>query len=169
MAKEAFYKLFVHNLRDIYSATHQIIDTWPELIDASSSPELKEAFDVTLEETRHQMRRLERIFSLLHESETDGIECEAMRGILQELHEVIDSNFPEAVKDAALIGAAQSVDHYLIARYGTVRTYAKELGLDECIDLLQASLDEEAATDEKLTELAEGGIFKTGINRKAKR
>jgi ferritin-like metal-binding protein YciE len=160
--------LFVEQLRDLYDAEHQISRALPKMANAASSNELKEAFNMHLDQTRTQIQRLERIFSDLGMA-PQGENCEAMQGIIKEGDQVINAQGDPNVKDAALITAAQRVEHYEIAGYGSVRTYAKELGYSDAADLLQKTLDEEGNTDSKLTKLAEGGLFSKGINEKAER
>jgi ferritin-like metal-binding protein YciE len=160
--------LFVEQLRDLYDAEHQISRALPKMANAASSTELKDAFNMHLDQTRTQIQRLERIFSDLGMA-PQGENCEAMQGIIKEGDQVINAQGDPNVKDAALITAAQRVEHYEIAGYGSVRTYAKELGYNDAADLLQKTLDEEGNTDSKLTKLAEGGLFSKGINEKAER
>jgi ferritin-like metal-binding protein YciE len=160
--------LFVEQLRDLYDAEHQISRALPKMANAASSSALKEAFNMHLDQTRTQIQRLERIFSDLGMA-PQGENCEAMQGIIKEGDHVINAQGDPNVKDAALITAAQRVEHYEIAGYGSVRTYAKELGYSDAADLLQKTLDEEGNTDSKLTKLAEGGLFSKGINEKAER
>jgi ferritin-like metal-binding protein YciE len=160
--------LFVEQLRDLYDAEHQISRALPKMANAASSTELKDAFNMHLDQTRTQIQRLERIFSDLGMA-PQGENCEAMQGIIKEGDQVINAQGDPNVKDAALITAAQRVEHYEIAGYGSVRTYAKELGYNDAADLLQKTLDEEGKTDSMLTKLAEGGLFAKGINEKADR
>lgn len=160
--------LFVEQLRDLYDAEHQISRALPKMANAASSNELKDAFNMHLDQTRTQIQRLERIFSDLGMA-PQGENCEAMQGIIKEGDQVINAQGDPNVKDAALITAAQRVEHYEIAGYGSVRTYAKELGYNDAADLLQKTLDEEGKTDSMLTKLAEGGLFSKGINEKAER
>lgn len=158
--------LYVEQLRDLYSAETQLVNALPKMAQAASSSDLKKAFQDHLDETRTQKQRLEQIFSEMGSS-PHGETCEAMQGLIQEGEQVIQSMGDPQVKDAALIAAAQRVEHYEIAGYGTVRTYADELGFDNAKSLLQKTLDEEGKTDKKLNSLAEGGIFSKGVNEKA--
>ena len=160
--------LFVEQLRDLYDAENQLTQALPKMANAASSSELKDAFQMHLDQTRTQIQRLERIFSELGVS-PQGETCEAMQGLLKEGEQVMHAQGNASVKDAALITAAQRVEHYEMAGYGSVRTYAKELGYSEAADLLQKTLDEEGNTDKKLTKLAEGGLFGTGVNEKAQK
>jgi ferritin-like metal-binding protein YciE len=130
------------------------------------STELTEAFNHHLNQTRNHVTRLEEIFSQLGTTGM-GKECEAMKGLIKEGEDIINASGNPDVKDAALIAAAQRVEHYEIAGYGTVRTYAEELGYDEAATLLQTTLDEEGKANKKLTTLAEGGLLSSGINEKA--
>lgn len=169
--------MFVDLLRDIFDAENQIVVGLPKMIQAASHQDLKDAFSNHLDETKMQVQRLKAIFKILNENPT-GKKCQAMQGILEEGEEVIKSNDSPAVKDAALIIAAQKVEHYEIASYGSARALARHLNdaqsnenfdFDEIADLLQESLDEEAGADEKLTEIAEGGFFSSGINDEAEK
>lgn len=158
--------LFIHELRDLYDAERQIIDALPKMVQAATSPDLREAFDHHLEQTRGHVQRLDQIFADLG-TNPGGQECKGMKGLIAEGETIIKADGDGAVKDAALIAAAQRVEHYEMAGYGTVRAYAEELGNDDAADLLQETLDEEGKTDEKLTDLAEGGLLKSGINEEA--
>lgn len=159
-------ELFVDQLRDLYSAEDQIIQALPQMAQAANSAELKTAFQDHLEQTRTHKQRLDRIFSTLNMS-SSGQKCEGMEGLLKEGQEALQLSGDPLVKDAALIAAAQRVEHYEMAGYGTVRTFADQLGHSDAKDLLQQTLNEEGDADKKLTSLAEGGMFKTGINEKA--
>lgn len=151
-------RLFVHTLKDVYSAEKQIIAALPKMIEAASSPELKEAMETHLEETKNQLDRVNQIFEHLDFSPT-GHPCLGMKGIIEEAQEIIDDNeIPSLVKDAALIEAAQKVEHYEIASYGTAVHFANLLGDEEAADLLSQTLEEEKETDKKLTQLAEENI-----------
>ncbi|MGW9333424.1 YciE/YciF ferroxidase family protein [Bosea sp. NPDC055594] len=153
--------LFVHTLRDIYYAEHQIRRALPDMIDKATSPELKQSFQTHMRETEQQIVRLQEVFRL-HGVEEKGVNCPAIDGILEEANEVAGEVDDKQVLDAALIAAAQSVEHYEITRYGTLVAWAKQLGRSDCAALLKQNLDEEAATDEKLSRLA-----MSTINRKA--
>lgn len=158
--------LYVEQLRDLYSAETQLINALPKMAQAASASALKTAFQQHLDETRTQKQRLEQIFSEMGTS-PQGETCEAMEGLIKEGEEVIQAMGDAKVKDAALIAAAQRVEHYEMAGYGTVRTFADELGFSNAKSLLQKTLDEEGNADKKLNSLAEGGIFSSGINEKA--
>ena len=153
--------LFVHTLRDIYYAEHQIAKALPQMIDKASAPELRQAFQTHLSETQGQIRRLEEVFRM-HGQEPKGVTCEAIDGIISEAQSVMGEVADKAVLDAALVASAQAVEHYEITRYGTLATWAKELGREDCARLLHQTLDEEKRTDEKLT-----GIAEARINRRA--
>jgi ferritin-like metal-binding protein YciE len=149
--------LYVHELKDIYSAEKQITKALPKMAKAASHEELVEGFEEHLAQTEQQIERLETILEGLGES-TRGEKCKGMEGLLEEGKKMMEEDAAPEVLDAALIAAAQKVEHYEIASYGTIRTYAEMLGEDEAVQLLQQTLDEEIETDEKLTELAESAI-----------
>jgi ferritin-like metal-binding protein YciE len=154
MKFESLQDLFVEELKDIYNAENQLTKALPKMAKAASSDELRTAFESHLEETKGQIDRLEQIFKSL-DMPLRGKKCVAMQGLIEEGKELMQEDMSEPVLDAALIAAAQKVEHYEIAAYGTLRTYAQLLGLDEAAELLQATLDEESATDEKLTGIAQ--------------
>lgn len=158
--------LFVDQLKDLYDAESQIVTALPKMANAASSTALKTAFQHHLEQSREHMHRLEQVFNEVGVRPT-GEHCPAMAGLIEEGEEIISTPADAMVRDAALIAAAQRVEHYEMAGYGAVRTYAKELGYKNAEKLLQQTLDEEGAADKKLTALAEGGLLKTGINQKA--
>lgn len=157
MSMESLQDLFVDELRDLYNAESQLIKALPKMAKAASSKELKMAFEEHLEQTREQVERLDKIFEQLG-TKRKSRKCRGMEGVLEEGKEIIEEEASPAVKDAALIAAAQKAEHYEIASYGTVRTYAQMLGNTEAARLLQQTLDEEGQTDRKLTSLAEGLI-----------
>ena len=154
MKLESLQELLVDELKDLYSAETQLVKALPKMAKAASSPELKAAFEEHLEETKGQVDRLVTIFEQL-EGSPKGKKCKAMEGLIEEGSEVIEAEGEDSVKDAALICAAQKVEHYEMAGYGCARTFATLLGLNEVADLLQETLDEEGNADKKLTELAE--------------
>ena len=159
--------LFVEQLRDLYSAETQLVEALPKMASAASHDELRQAFEHHLDETRGHVDRLREIFGQL--GTTPGSEtCEAMKGLIAEGEEVVKAQGDSAVKDAALIAAAQRVEHYEIAGYGTVRTFADDLDLGDARDLLDQTLDEESSADKLLTKLATGGMLKAGLNERAK-
>jgi len=150
-------ELLIDELKDIYSAENQIIKALPKLAKAASSPELKRAFERHLEETRRQVERLNQIGETL-DIRLTGKKCKGMEGLIEEGKELMEEDLDENAIDAGLIGAAQKVEHYEIAAYGTARTHAQVLGYNKVAKVLQQILDEEAATDKKLTGLAESII-----------
>jgi ferritin-like metal-binding protein YciE len=149
--------LFVHTLRDIYYAEKQILQTLPEMVEKSNDPQLKQAFRSHLAETKQQVGRLDQVFRL-HGQEPSGVDCPAIDGIIDEAEDVAGEVDDLSVLDAALIAAAQAVEHYEITRYGSLIAWAKQLGRPDCAELLQKNLDEEKAADKKLTALAESKI-----------
>ena len=153
MEMESLKELFVDELKDLYSAENQILKALPKMIKKATSAELKQGFEKHLKETEGHVERLDKIFQELDESPR-GKKCKGMEGIIEDGKELMEKDAEPEVMDAGLIGAAQHVEHYEIAGYGCVRTYAELLGLEKIAKLLQKTLDEEAATDEKLTELA---------------
>jgi Uncharacterized protein conserved in bacteria len=153
--------LFVRTLRDIYYAEKQIVQSLPEMIHKSSDPQLKQVFQAHLGETKNHVTRLEQVFKL-HGEQPGGVNCPAIDGIIDEAEEIAGEVENKSVLDAALIAAAQAVEHYEIARYGTLIAWAKELGRNDCAVLLQQSLEEEKAADKKLTAIAE-----SSLNRRA--
>jgi ferritin-like metal-binding protein YciE len=168
MQLQTLHDLFVEQLQDLHSAETQLLEALPKMAAASSHEELRDAFEHHLEETRGHVSRLERIFSDLGIA-AGGERCEGMAGLIKEGEEVLAMQGDPAVIDAALIAAAQRVEHYEIAGYGTVKTLAGHLDLDDAKDLLDETLDEEAKADKLLTGIATGGMFKTGINEQAAR
>lgn len=158
--------LYLTELRDLYSAEQQLTKALPKMVDAASHTELKDAFNEHLDETRTHVERLEQVFATIDQP-AKGEHCEAMEGLLHEGEEIINESGEEAIKDAALIAAAQRVEHYEISGYGTAATYAKELGLDGSQELLEETLAEEKAADSKLNKIATGGWLFSGINREA--
>jgi len=153
MKLETLENLFVHELKDLLSAEKQLVKALPKMAKGAASPALQNAFQEHLEQTKGQVERLEKIFSILGKT-ARAEHCKAMEGLIQEGSDLLEEEGSPTVKDAALIGAAQRVEHYEIAAYGTTRTLAELLGQTEAVELLQATLDEEKETDEKLTELA---------------
>lgn len=159
-------ELYVTELRDLYSAETQLLEALPKMANAASSPQLKQAFEMHLDQTRGHVQRLEQIFADLGQN-PGGHTCKAMKGLVAEGQEVIEATGANAVLDAALIGAAQRVEHYEMAGYGTARAFANHLNQSVHADLLQATLDEEGQTNKNLTALAEGGLLSDGINEDA--
>jgi len=153
--------LFVHTLRDIYYAEKQIVQALPDMISKARDPQLRQGFEAHLRETENHVKRLEKVFQM-HGVEPRGVDCPAIDGILDEANDVAGEVEDKPVLDAALIAAAQAVEHYEITRYGTLIAWAKELGRNDCAALLQQNLDEEKAADKKLTAMAE-----SKLNRRA--
>ncbi|MGE0751019.1 MAG: ferritin-like domain-containing protein [Variibacter sp.] len=153
--------LFVHTLQDIYYAEKQIVKALPDMIDKAADAKLKQGFQTHLKETEGHVRRLEKVFQM-HGEEVQGTDCPAIDGIIEEANDVAGDIDDKQVLDAALIAAAQAVEHYEITRYGTLIAWAKQLGRDDCASVLAQNLEEEKATDVKLTKMAEGSV-----NRKA--
>ena len=154
MKLESLETLYVEELRDIYNAESQLVKALPKMAKTAASPELKQAFEDHLEQTKEHVTRLEEIFEKL-DKKPSGKTCHAMKGLIEEGSEIIDQEGEEHVIDAGLIAAAQKVEHYEMASYGTVRTWAEVLGEEDAAELLQQTLDEEGETDKRLTELAE--------------
>lgn len=148
--------LFIHELSDIYSAEKQLTRALPKLARAAFSPELTAAFETHLEETLGQVERIDKVVELL-DIRLKRMKCAAMEGLVEEGKEIIDSIDQGPLRDAALIGGAQKVEHYEIAGYGTLAAMAKQLGYKDALPLLLETLEEEKATDEKLTMLAKSG------------
>jgi ferritin-like metal-binding protein YciE len=151
---EGLKDLYIDKLKDIYSAENQLVKALPKMAKAASSDELRQGFEEHLEQTKEHVQRLEKIFQALGES-PKGKKCKGMEGLVAEGAEVMEEDFEGSLMDAALIGAAQRVEHYEIAAYGTVCAFAEELGETEQSSLLTETLEEEKETDEKLTQLAE--------------
>ena len=154
MEKDSLRELYVDELRDLYSAETQLVKALPKMAKASSNDQLRQGFEEHLRETSEQVSRLEQIFDQLGEKPS-GKKCVGMEGLIKEASQLMKEEFSDEVKDAGLIGAAQRVEHYEIAAYGTVRTFAEQLDESEHASLLQETLSEEKETDEKLTQLAE--------------
>jgi len=148
---------FIDELRDVYHAERQITKALPKMIKATSSDELRQAFENHLEETKAQISRLEEVFQSLDEP-VKAKKCDGMAGIIEEGKAAMGEDFDDTTMDAALIASAQRVEHYEMAAYGTLVAWAEAMGHTEAAELLQTTLDEEKAADEKLTELADGGI-----------
>lgn len=167
MSCEEFTKIFLHELSDLYSAEQQIIEELPRMIQAASNPDLKEAFQEHLQETKVQLKRLEQIFVLLDVKPLKKV-CTGIKGILKEGSDFITEFSKSASRDAALISAAQKVEHYEIASYGSAYSHADHLGINcEVKKLLEANLEEEKSANKKLTHLADGSFFSSGINKLA--
>ena len=154
MSMDSLKDLYIDELKDLYNAENQLLKALPKMAKKAASSDLRAAFEEHLGQTEDQVNRLERIFKKLGEKPT-GKTCKAMKGLVEEGKEIMNEDGDESVLDAALIGAAQKVEHYEIASYGTARTFASLLGEEDAVEALQKTLDEEAATDKKLTALAE--------------
>jgi ferritin-like metal-binding protein YciE len=168
MKLESLADVFEAELKDLYSAEKQLVEALPSIASAASSKDLATAVESHLDETRGHVKRLEQVFDsvgLKPESE----HCDGMEGLIKEGSEVAEADGDGDARDAALIGAAQRVEHYEIAAYGTARTLADELGLSDATDLLDQTLDEESNADTLLTKIATGGLMKSGINQQAQR
>jgi ferritin-like metal-binding protein YciE len=157
MSLDSLEKLFLEELKDMYNAEKQILRALPRMAKAAQSPRLGQAFTQHLKETEDQVQRLERVFKELGQT-VRGKKCKGMEGLLEEGKEVLEEEGDPAVIDAALIASAQRVEHYEIAAYGCLRTYAGLLGYSQAEQLLQQNLQEEEAADKKLTQLGESGI-----------
>jgi len=168
MQLQSLQDVLTHELQDLYDAEKQLLQALPKMAQAASNEELRNAFQHHLSETQDHVQRLEDIFGGLGVSGS-GETCEGMRGLIKEGEKTIETQGDPTAKDAALIAAAQRVEHYEIAAYGTARTLAGELGLDDAQDLLDQTLDDEANADKLLTKIATGGMLKTGINEQAAR
>ena len=149
--------LFAHQLQDIYYAEKQLVKALPKMADKASDKQLKQGFLTHLDETKTHVQRLEEVFKM-HGAEISAVDCPAIDGIIEEADEVTGEVADKSVLDAALINAAQAAEHYEIARYGSVIAWAKQLGRNDCASILQKTLEEERATDKKLTSLAESKI-----------
>ena len=156
MKLESLRELFIEELQDLYSAETQIIDALPKMVDQASSPDLKAGFTEHLEQTRQHVRRLDQIFDQLGDDvDRKDKTCKGMQGIIKDNKDLLKTSAEPEVLDAGMIAGAQRVEHYEIAAYGTVRTYASLLGNQSWAQLLQQTLDEEKQTDQKLSDLAE--------------
>jgi ferritin-like metal-binding protein YciE len=153
MKLDSIENLFVHELKDLLSAEKQLVKALPKMAKGAANGALRGAFEEHLEQTKGHIERLEQIFKLL-DKPARAEHCKAMEGLVEEGSDLLEEDGLPVVKDAALIGAAQRVEHYEIAAYGTTRTLAELLGHNEAVELLQQTLDEEKETDEKLTQLA---------------
>jgi len=153
MPDQGLKTLYIDELKDLYSAENQLVKALPKMAKAASSDELREGFEKHLEQTKGHVQRLEKIFEALGEN-PKGKKCKGMEGLIEEGSEAMQEDYEGSVLDAALIGAAQRVEHYEIAGYGTVRSMAETLAEDDHVSLLEETLQEEKETDEKLTELA---------------
>ena len=157
MEMESLKELYVDELKDLYSAEKQLVKALPKMAKNATNPELQQAFTQHLEETEGHVERLEQIFEMLGER-PGGKKCKGMEGLIEEAKELLEEDAGEDVLDAGMISKAQHVEHYEIAGYGTVRTWAKQLGLEDQAELLQQTLDEESNANELLTQIAETSV-----------
>jgi len=166
MKLDTLEDVFVEQIADLYSAEQQLVQALPKMVQAAHSDELRKAFQEHLEQTKGHLTRLEEVKT--HAPKAVPVEtCKAMKGLIQEGEEVIEAQGDGAALDAALIAAAQRVEHYEIAGYGTARTLADQLGYERAEQLLDETLDEEANADKLLTKIATGGLLSSGINKEA--
>jgi len=149
--------LFVHMLQDIYYAENQITKALPKMIAKATDPQLKQGFQTHLKETENQIKRLEKVFEM-HGQSVKGVTCPAINGIIAEAEEVMGDADDKEVLDAVMLASAQAVEHYEITRYGTLIAFARQLGRPDCASVLQETLEEEKATDQKLTTIAESRV-----------
>lgn len=157
MEMESLRELYIDELKDLYSAEKQIVKALPKMVKNASNPQLKKAFSDHLDETEGHVQRLEKIFRMLDETGR-GKKCKGMEGLIEEAKDLLDEDVSEEVLDAGMISKAQHVEHYEIAGYGTVRTYAEQLGYSDQAKLLQQTLDEEGHANELLTQIAESAV-----------
>ena len=157
MQDNSLQELYVQQLRDLYNAENQLVKALPKMAKAAQSAALKQGFEHHLEQTKGHVDRLERIFSAMDQS-PKGRKCAGMQGLVEEGEEVIKEQSSSYALDAGLIASAQRVEHYEIARYGTLKTWASELGLSQVVKLFDATLSEEKKTNEALTELAKSSV-----------
>lgn len=167
MDRNPFYHLFLKELHNLYNGEKQQITAIPNFIVGVSTPDLKEAFQRHMQETIEQKKRLEQIYGEIGEPPSTGSDCQVIKNLFDEANEIINSDFPPKVKDAALIGVAQVLEHIEIARYGITKRFANLLDLQEAFELLQECSDEEGKFDKTLSGLAEGGFFSSGVNKLA--
>ena len=156
--------LFVHTLQDIYYAEQQITKALPKMIAKVTNPELKQGFQDHLEQTRNHVTRVEQVFRM-HGEQAKSVTCPAIDGIINEANDILGDAKDSDVLDAAAAAAAQAVEHYEIARYGTLIAWARELGRDDCAGVLEQTLEEEKAADLKLTEIAEARLNRQAASR----
>jgi ferritin-like metal-binding protein YciE len=154
---KSFDDLFLHTLQDIYYAENQITKALPTMIDKATDPQLKQGFQTHLRETEGHIKRLEQVFKMIGAT-VKGVSCPAIDGIIEEADEVAGEVADKSVLDAALIASAQAVEHYEMTRYGTLVSWAKQMGRQDAANLLQQTLNEEMATDKKLTAMAESKV-----------
>ena len=168
MALKTLQDLFVNELKDVYSAEKQILQALPKMAKAASSPDLRRAFETHRKQTQDQVTRLDKIFEQLGAS-ARGKKCKGMEGLLAEGTDIMEDEGEEAVIDADLIAAAQRVEHYEIAAYGCLRTYATLLGQPKAATLLEETLQEEESADQLLSKLADGGVNQAALSAEPER
>ncbi len=161
-----FYDVFINELKRAYSAELQLVRALPKMAKAATSPKLKEAFRHHLKETQEQVERLQAI-SIALDAPLEGAKCPTMKSLIKEGLSIGKTTYDSNAKDSALIIAAQRIEHYEIATYGSLKAFAKHLKIDFVIELIEANEKQEAAADSKLTSIAEGGIFSSGVNTDA--
>ena len=166
MKLESLEDVFIEEISDLYSAETQLVEALPKMASAASDEKLREAFETHLDQTRAHVKRLEDVVAMTPIDREDE-ECEAMKGLIAEGEEIIEASGSRNAKDAALIAAAQRVEHYEIAAYGSARDIAKELGFSDAAKKLDETLDEESEADKLLTKIATGGLFSSGVNPEA--
>lgn len=164
MKFETLRDLYLQELKDLYNAESQILKALPRMAKAASSPQLQEVFQQHLEQTKNQVQRLDQIFTNMG-LPSKGIKCQGMEGILSEGEELLGQNAEPSIKDAALIASAQKVEHYEMAGYGSVRSYAKILGDEDAVNLLDQTLSEEKDADKRLSKIAEKTITKEATSQ----
>ena len=162
MSAKNLQALFLHHLKDIYFAEQQIAAAMPDMIRTAESEELRSAFETHARETQDQLKRLDQIFAVVGQK-PEGARCEGILGILAEGRSMMAEFADGEALEAGLIAAAQSIEHYEIARYGTLRAWAEQLGISEAAEILEESLDEETDTDEILSEIAEGAVNREAV------
>ena len=167
MQLQSINDVLMHELKDLHSAETQLVAALPKMAQAATNDELRQAFEHHLDETRDHVRRLDEVLGQLG-APAGGEKCKGMEGLIAEGQQIVAAQGDPTVKDAALISAAQRVEHYEIAAYGTARTLADELGLNDAKDLLDQTLDEESQADKLLTKIATGSMFRSGLNAQAK-
>jgi ferritin-like metal-binding protein YciE len=168
MKLDSLQDVFAEQLNDLRSAEQQLVEALPKMATAASSDQLREAFEEHLAQTRGHVERIDDLLATSGIAKTGEV-CDGMRGLIEEGSHVISADGDPTAKDAALIAAAQRVEHYEIAAYGTAATLADELGLDDAKDVLGQTLDEEETADKLLTKIATGGLFRSGVNQQAAR
>ena len=166
MAMNALYDVYVEQLKDMYSAEKQLLEALPKMAKAASTPELQQAFEHHLQVTESQFQRVRAILDELDENPGNKV-CKAMEGLIEEGSEVVKKKGAPKAKDAALILAAQKVEHYEIATYGGLRAYARTLGYDDAAQIIDEMLDEEYDADQTLDDIAEGGLLDASLNEQA--